>query len=252
VPRIFIPWAKQLIEKAELRPGEEVLDVATGPGTVARLAAEKVGPTGRVVGADISRAMLEIARQKPRGAAAAAIHYVESPAAPLTAPGSAFDVVTCQQGLQFFPDRGAAIREMFRVLRPGGRLVVAVWREIAMQPTFAAIEAALRECIPSDAVASYSAPFRWSSGHELAAALRGQGFRDVKVEAHRLPLLYEGGVAQALATIGASPVAGLVAGLSDEDRARLRKAGERQLQPLVKNGEVRAEMTSNIATARKP
>jgi SAM-dependent methyltransferase len=251
VPRIFIPWGRLLVEQAQLRPGDSVLDVATGPGTVARQAAERVGPKGRVVAADISAAMLDIARQKPRAPEAAEIHYVVSPAAPLLAPGAAFDVVTCQQGLQFFPDRGAAIREMHRTLRPGGRVVVAVWREIALQPSFAAVDAALRECLPAEQAKPFGAPFRWSRADDLAAALRGQGFQDVSLSEHRLPLVYDGGVAQVIGTLAASPVAAAVAALPEAKRAALWSAVERHLQPLMRAGEVRTQMVSNIAIARK-
>lgn len=251
VPRIFIPWGRLLVDQAQLRPGESVLDVATGPGTVARLAAERVGRKGQVVATDISAAMLDIARQKPRVAQAAEIHYVVSPAAPLLAPGAAFDVVTCQQGLQFFPDRGAAIREMHRALRPGGRLVVAVWREIALQPSFAAVDAALRECLPPDQAEPFGAPFRWPRANDLAAALRGQGFQDVRLSEHRLPLIYEGGPAQVIGTLAASPAAGAVAALPEPERAALWRAVERHLQPLLRAGEVRTQMVSNIAVARK-
>ncbi len=252
MPRIFIPWATLLIEQAALSPGEELLDVATGPCTVARLAAEKLGRSGRVVATDISAAMLAIARQKPRSPEAAEIHYVESPSAPLTAPGSAFDVVTCQQGLQFFPDRGAAIREMYRALRPGGRLVVAVWREIRLQPSFAAIDAALRECLPVGQVEPYCAPFKWPKADELAAALKGQGFQDVSVQEHTLPLVYEGGVEQVFSTLGASPVAATVAALSDTEREELSRAAKGHLGKLVRDGQVRTQMVSNIAKASKP
>src|SRR2546425_3864812 len=108
VPRIFIPWARLLLERADLTPGESVLDVATGPGTVARLAAEQVGPRGQVVGTDISAAMIGIAQAKAVAGEAAAIEYLVAPAAPLPVADGSFDVVSCQQGLQFFPDRPAA------------------------------------------------------------------------------------------------------------------------------------------------
>src|SRR5712691_9927348 len=108
VPRIFVPWARLLLDRAALRPGEGVLDIATGPGTVARIAAEQVGPQGRVVGADFSEAMIAIAKGKPGVTSAAPVEYIVSPAAPLTVEDETFDVVTCQQGLQFFPDRAAA------------------------------------------------------------------------------------------------------------------------------------------------
>ncbi len=117
VPRIFNPWAQLLLERADLSPGESVLDVATGPGTVARLAAERVGPRGRVVGTDFSAAMIGVAQEKPVSDQAAAIEYLLAPAAPLPVADGSFDVVTCQQGLQFFPDRQAALMEIHRALR---------------------------------------------------------------------------------------------------------------------------------------
>jgi ubiquinone/menaquinone biosynthesis C-methylase UbiE len=118
VPRLFEPWAKLLLEKVKLQSGEVVLDIATGPGTVARLAAVGVGPSGRVVATDIAPLMLDIARAKPVLAGAAPIEYLESPATPLAVSGNVFDVVICQQGLQFFPDRLGALREMRRALKP--------------------------------------------------------------------------------------------------------------------------------------
>ena len=251
VPRIFIPWGKRLIEKARLQPGDAVLDVATGPGTVARLAAERVGPEGRVVGADISPAMIAIATGKPRVPAGAAVEYVVSPAAPLAVPSEAFDVVTCQQGLQFFPDRKAAIAEMHRALKRNGRLVAAVWREITRQPSFAALDAALRECLPAEQAEPYGAPFRWPRGEELVAALREGGFGEVVLEELRLPLVCEQGIPQALATLAASPVSTTIAQLRDEERATLWAAGARHLTPLVSDGQIRTHMVSNIVSARK-
>lgn len=81
VPRIFIPWGELLVDAVRLRPGESVLDVATGSGTVARIAAERVGPKGSVTGTDFSAAMLEMAKAKPPRTKAASIEYVEAPAA---------------------------------------------------------------------------------------------------------------------------------------------------------------------------
>src|SRR5258707_15126778 len=109
VPRLFEPWARLLLDEVNLQPGEAVLDVATEPGTVARLAAARLGSQGRVVATDIALPMLDIARAKPVAAGAAQIEYVESPAAPLPAQHGTFDAVLCQQGLQFFPDRSGAL-----------------------------------------------------------------------------------------------------------------------------------------------
>jgi ubiquinone/menaquinone biosynthesis C-methylase UbiE len=250
LPRIFIPWARLLLERAALRPGEAVLDVATGPGTVARLAAEQVGPQGRVVGADVSEAMIAIARAKPPLSGAAKVEYVVSPAAPLAVEDGAFDVVTCQQGLQFFPDRAAAVREMRRVLKPGGRVVAAVWREIALQPCFAALDAALGECLPAEQAEPYGLPFRWPKAADLADAFRNEGFAAVSVTELRHPLTFEGGISQVVSTLAASPIAATVAGLDAETRGRLWSAAERRLTLLVVAGQVRTQMVSNLVTAR--
>src|SRR5437588_9329851 len=93
VPRLFEPWAKLLLDEAALQPGECVLDIATGPGTVARLAAMRLGPQGRVVATDIAQPMLDIAKGKIQSPASAAIEYLLSPAAPLAVPAQAFDAV---------------------------------------------------------------------------------------------------------------------------------------------------------------
>jgi SAM-dependent methyltransferase len=251
VPRIFIPWAKLLLERAALRPGEAVLDIATGPGTVARIAAERVGLQGRVLGADFSEAMIAIARAKPRTAGAAPIEYRVSPAAPLDVDDEAFDVVTCQQGLQFFPDRPAAVKEMYRALKSGGRVVAAVWREIALQPSFAALDAALHECLPADQAGQFGAPFRWPSPEGLGAAFANNGFDDVSVYRVEHPIIFECGVAQVIGALAASPIAAAIATLDSETAARLRSAAVRHLEPLVVGGEVRTQMVSNLVSATK-
>ena len=138
VPRLFEPWALLLLDEGNLRPNAVVLDVATGPGTVARVAAKRIGPGGRVVATDISRPMLDVANSKPSLPDAAPITYIESPAAPLGVENAAFDFAVCQQGLQFFPDRLAALREMRRALKPRGQLAITAWSHIEDNPFYAA------------------------------------------------------------------------------------------------------------------
>src|SRR5260370_11496423 len=167
VPRLFEPWARLLLDEVYLQPGEAVLDVATGPGTVARLAAARLGPKGRVVATDIALPMLDIARAKPVAAGAARIEYVESPAAPLEAPSGTFDAVLCQQGLQFFPDRPGALREMHRVLKPNARAAIAVWTQIERNQIFAAYHAALRATVNAALADLMMAPFSCPSGAPL-------------------------------------------------------------------------------------
>jgi ubiquinone/menaquinone biosynthesis C-methylase UbiE len=127
---LFRPWAQLLLDRARPAAGDRVLDVACGTGIVARLARERVGDQGAVAGVDVSAPMLEVARTVAPG-----IDWREGHAAALPLrDGEQFDVVLCHQGLQFFPDRAAAISEIRRALRPGGRAAVAVWRSLEETP----------------------------------------------------------------------------------------------------------------------
>ncbi|HEV3364105.1 MAG TPA: methyltransferase domain-containing protein, partial [Acidimicrobiia bacterium] len=105
VPRLFDPFADVLLDEVDVSPGLEVLDVACGPGTVARRVAQRIGPEGCVTACDLSPAMLELAAGKPAPDGAAPIIYRQCPADELGVPDGAFDIALCQQGLQFFPDR---------------------------------------------------------------------------------------------------------------------------------------------------
>src|SRR5665213_2083775 len=126
-PHLFEPWARELVARAGLREGAAVLDVASGPGCVAWGAARVVGSAGRVVASDISPVMLAVAAARPAEPGSAPIEYVECAAASIAADDHSFDAVMCQQGLQFFPDRLAAVREIRRVARPSGVVVVSTW-----------------------------------------------------------------------------------------------------------------------------
>lgn len=132
VPAAFALWAADLLALLALPPRSRVLDVACGTGIVARMAARDTGAT--IAGLDLHGGMLAVARaQEPTGA------WVQGSATALPFASSAFDVVVCQQGLQFFPDRLAALREMRRVLRPGGRVALVVWGALADNPGHAAL-----------------------------------------------------------------------------------------------------------------
>jgi ubiquinone/menaquinone biosynthesis C-methylase UbiE len=250
VPRLFEPWAKLLLGEVKLQAGEAVLDVATGPGTVARLAALRVGPRGRIVASDIAPPMLDIARAKPALDGAAAIEYVESLAAPLAAPDGAFDAVLCQQGLQFFPDRSAALVEMRRVLRTNGRAGIAVWAELERNQIFAAFHAALRGTVPDELADLIRAPFSWPSGAELKAAAEAAGFRQVHLLTPTLPMVLESGVEQAVQAFAATPVAPGVAALPRHVQDAFFKQLRSEMAKLLKDGKVIGHMTSNIVVGR--
>ncbi|WGR98602.1 methyltransferase domain-containing protein [Bradyrhizobium sp. ISRA443] len=121
---LFRPWAEAILAQVGLSPGDRILDVACGTGVVARVARERLGDAGHVVGVDVSPDMLAVAR-----AVAPRIDWREGNATALPLrDGEQFEIVVCQQGLQFFPDKPAAAAQMRRALAKGGRLAIATWR----------------------------------------------------------------------------------------------------------------------------
>src|SRR5918996_1361185 len=158
VPVMLAPWAPKLIDLAEVRPGMQVLDVVCGTGVVTRLAAERVGTAGRVVGLDINAAMLSVALGLPP-VCGATVEWFEASALEIPLPDAVFDVVLCQHGLQQFPDRSTALREMRRLLAPEGRLALCVWSQIEGSPGMAALAEALGRHVGAEAAANRRAPF---------------------------------------------------------------------------------------------
>jgi SAM-dependent methyltransferase len=122
----FAPVVEHVLSRAQLQPGERVLDLGTGTGAVAERAALAVGPTGQVIGVDISAEMLARARQR----LAADLHnvtFLEGRAEALPLDDASVDVVLASLSLMYVIDRATAAHEIARVLRPDGRLVAAVW-----------------------------------------------------------------------------------------------------------------------------
>jgi len=181
VPRMFAPWAEIHLGLAGLRPGQRVLDVACGTGVVARRAAELVGPTGKVVGLDLNPGMLAVARANdPAGA----VEWREGNALELPFADGSFDVVSCQHGIMFFPDRVRGLSEMRRALVPGGTVAVSTWGPLAESTGFAALTAALARHVSPEAGAL--TPFAVDRADVLAGLLAEAGFGDVKVSTRRI------------------------------------------------------------------
>jgi SAM-dependent methyltransferase len=174
VPAAFALWAADLLALLALQPGSRVLDVACGTGIVARTAAPHTGATGVIVGLDLHAGMLAVARaQDPTGA------WVRGSATTLPFATSAFDVVVCQQGVQFFPDRLAALREMHRVLRPDGRVAIAAWGPLADNPGHAALAQGLANHMGEAVAAVLHASFSLGDAEAFHRLLAEAEFRHV-------------------------------------------------------------------------
>jgi ubiquinone/menaquinone biosynthesis C-methylase UbiE len=138
VPAKFLPQTQILFLYANPQPGERVIDVACGTGVISRSIAPLIGTGGHISAVDISAEMLAVARALPQPDGAR-ISWQEGSALNLPYDNGSFDLALCQQGLQFFPDKITAMREMRRVLAPNGRVVVSVWESVEKSAVYSAI-----------------------------------------------------------------------------------------------------------------
>jgi SAM-dependent methyltransferase len=123
----FAPVVDGVVARARLAPGEDVLDLGTGTGTVAQRAAGEVGPTGSVTAVDVSPDMLTLAQGRFSELGLTNVSVIEGRAESIPAGDASVDSVLASLSLMYVIDREAAAREIARVLRPGGRLVAAAW-----------------------------------------------------------------------------------------------------------------------------
>lgn len=247
VAPLFKPWAEVLLDRTSLASGDRVLDLACGTGIVARLAKERLGSKSRVVGVDLSAQMLEVGRSIDPG-----IEWREGNATALPfGETEKFDVLLCQQGLQFFPDKLAAAREMRRVLAPGGRLAVATWRALEEIPFFMALDRVAARHL--GAVVDHR--YGYGDAVALERLLVEAGFQDVGVETIARTIRFSEGAVfvrmNAMALVGMSAASAV---LSEEQRAQLvaliaKESAE--VLPQFTDGEgTTFEISTNLAIAR--
>lgn len=176
LPALFQEWVGRVCATATLASGESVLDVGCGTGVLAREALDHVNPNGRVVGLDVNEGMLAVAQS-----ASSDIDWKLGQAEALPFEAGTFDAVVSQFGLMFFEDRIAALKEMWRVLRPGGRLVVVVWDGLDRSPGYAAITALLRRLF-GDEIADRILPiFSLGDKEVLFTLFEKAGIPDVSI-----------------------------------------------------------------------
>jgi SAM-dependent methyltransferase len=173
VPAIFGPLAEATLDRIPLGEGEDVLDVACGTGILARRARERYDNLGQVVGADLNPGMIETAQSLTDQYSKACDWHVAD-ALNMPFDDNSFSVIFCQQGLQLFPDEDAALAEMKRLLRPGGKIAVSVWSK--PPPLFIALADALKRHI-SETVGNQSlAPFGYKGRETMLAKMAALGF----------------------------------------------------------------------------
>ena len=216
VPMIGILWATDLVDRAAPRSGERVLDVACGTGIVARTAASRM-QTGHVAGLDINPWMLSVARSVSSGSGLP-IEWHEGNVLNLPFPAASFDVVLCQLGFQFFPNRPQAMHEIFRVLVASGRLALSVFREIERTPMAHAFAEALDRHIKPGASIIKRTEHGFSDANELQRLATNAGFREAIVVPVTKTIRYAETREYVRVQLTASPQVVLLTGMEEQRR----------------------------------
>ncbi len=245
VPALFGEWGPKVSAAAHLAPGQSVLDVACGTGALARTAKDRVGPSGSVVGCDRNEGMLAVAARIRND-----IEWQTARAEALPFADHEFDAVVSQFGLMFFEDRAAALTEMWRVLKPGGHLAVAVWARLEDVPGYAAMTELIERLFGTEAGDALRAPYTLGDKHTLRVLFESAGVSNVRIDSLD-------GVAQfaSIAEWVHTDVKGwTLSDMIDDDQYRnLQREAEHTLERFVEeSGTVRFAHPAHVVQAQKP
>jgi SAM-dependent methyltransferase len=246
---ILGPWAPPLVDTARIGAGERVLDVACGTGVGARTAMQRVGSTGRVVGVDLNPGMIAVARSLPVSGDCP-VEWIEGSALDLPVADAGMDVVLCQQGLQFFPDKALAMREMRRVLVRGGRLALSIWTDVG--PYNAAVGEALARCLGDATAIAFCASRAVLAKDQLERLATEAGFTAVDVSVRRMSIRLPRLDQFTLDHLSATPIASRVAAADPGTRSDIGASVMKALDRYADGDGVTYPEAIHLLTARVP
>lgn len=245
VPALFGQWGDIVAEEAEVGRGHHVLDVACGTGVAAAAARQRVGDDGTVVGLDPNGDMLAVAERRHPD-----IKWQTGRAESLPFPDAAFDAVVSQFGFMFFEDKAGALQEMMRVLRPGGRMVVAVCGAIDHSPGYAVLTELLHRLFGHDVAESMRAPFSCGDAEQLRALCDEAGLENAAISRHEGMVRFSS--IRSLVGTERACVWTLGGLLNEEQFDRLTRTAEESLAPFVTHaGDVAFSMPALIITGTR-
>jgi len=245
LPALFLEWPSRVLQAARVEKGQSVLDVACGTGALALAAAERTGEDGYVAGLDINEGMLGVARRK-----SSTIDWRLGRAEELPFPDNHFDAVASQFGLMFFEDRQQAVREMTRVLKPGGRFAVAVWDSLDHTPGYAAVTDMLKRLFGDEVADALRAPYNLGDKDLLKQVFAGAELAGVAITTYPGTARFPSVESWMFTDIKGWTLANV---LDDDQFNRLVREAKQVLAPFVHpDGKVSFDAPAHIVAATKP
>ncbi len=249
-PVIFEDYAADLAERAARAGATSVLELAAGTGIVSRRLRDRLSPAARLVATDLNPPMLELAARKFRPDEA--IEFKPADAMQLPFADASFDLVVCQFGVMFFPDKRASFREAGRVLRGGGRYLLNVWGPMAANP-FAQIAFDVgARFMPDNPPAFYRVPFSYADPSLVQSDLASAGFEDVRFEVVSLNKPVEDWAPFAHALVHGNPFIEEIGGRPEITPGIIVAAVEEELRNRLGAAPASMPLEAIVFEARKP
>ena len=250
VPWLFEHWGEPMVDLVAPEPSSRILDLACGSGLIVRHLLGRLGESGTVYGVDIDSAMLAYAATTVEDSR---VSWHESDAARLPFESGSVDRVSCHQGLQFFPDRLAALAEVRRVLKAGGRVAVATWGKLEDNPWPVALSSAVGQLLGDDVGAGMSVVCDLGDPLEVGELLAGAGFEEIRVDQRSQTATHRDVRAAAVGQLAALPSGSAISELSREHQTELVGLISDLLSDhLDTTGRLSVRSTSNFVSAVRP
>ncbi|HEV2095560.1 MAG TPA: methyltransferase domain-containing protein [Chthoniobacterales bacterium] len=247
-PMLFQPYAADLVERISVLDDGAVLEIACGTGIVTRRLRDCLSPSTKLVASDLNEAMMDFARKKFR--ATEGVEWRQADAAALPFAAETFDAVICQFGLMFVPEKGAAMRETKRVLKPNGAFVFNVWDSLAHNEFTRIAHETVGQFFDDDPPAFYHIPFGYHDRAAIRAELQEAGFRDVQMTELALTSRSLSAAAAARGLVEGSPIVVAIVKRDAAALPRVRDAVADVLRSRFGDGAIQGQMRALVFAAR--
>ena len=249
-PLLFYPYADDLAARLPVARGTRVLEVACGTGIVTGRLVRRLASQGTLVATDLNDAMIAHARaQIPDDPA---LEWRQADGTSLPFPDRAFDVVVCEFGLMFFPDKAAGVREAFRVLRPGGTYLFNVWDRIEHNAAGRIAHDTIRTFFPDDPPQFYQTPFNLQDTAVVRSLLDAAGFVDVEVVTVEKVGQSPSAAEAAIGLVEGNPVLGTIMERRPAALPDIKAAVAGNIAAELGDHPVRSPLRAHVFTARRP